>query len=46
MFSGLGEGGREVRMTRGKAKHVKARYWMVWSLRLRILDFTGTGETL
>lgn len=46
MFSGLGEGGREVRTTRGKAKHVKARYWMVWSLRLRILDFTGTGETL
>ena len=39
MFSGL-RVGREVRMARDKTKHVKGRYWMVWTVRLRSLDLT------
>ena len=46
MFSGL-RVEREVRMARDKTKHVKARYWTVWTVRLRSLDLTlGHTEVL
>ena len=38
---------REVRMARDKTKYVKAKYWMVWTVRLRSLDLTpGHAEVL
>lgn len=32
--------GKEVRMARDEADNFKARYWMVWTVRLRSFDLS------